>query len=191
MQKIRKKVRKKVKIKGKTPKVRLMFCDEARFGLIDCKTGCWAPAGVRPEILMKLTRQYIYAYNAVSPSDGGAVSLVLPFANTESMSVFLKEVSTVYPDDYNVIFMDQAGWHKSKDLEIPENIRIEFLPPYSPQLNPVEHVWDELREKYFKNQYFADMEQVVEQLRKGLKYLKDNPEKVASISGFPWIKKAI
>jgi hypothetical protein len=168
-----------------------MFCDEARFGLIDASCGCWAPAGVRPEIPMKFTRQYLYAYCAVSPVDGKMVSLSLPYANTEAMSFFLREVSSAFPDEYVVLQMDQAGWHKGCELEVPKNVRIAFLPPYSPQLNPVEHVWDELREKWFKNRYFKDLEQVEEQLCKGLKDLEDNPLIVAGITGFPWILKAV
>jgi len=133
-------IRKKVEVNQKNKKIRIMFCDEARFGLIDCKCKCWAPKGVRPEIFTKLTRQYTYAYAAVSPQDGEMVSLVLPYANTEAMTLFLSEVSARFKDDYIALFMDQAGWHKSKELAIPENIGIEFLPPYSPQLNPAEHV---------------------------------------------------
>ena len=172
------------------PKVRLMFCDEGRFGLIDSLSGCWAPPGVRPEVLMKFTRQYLYGFCAVCPTDGRMVSLVLPWANTEAMSVFLDEISRTFASDLVILHMDQAGWHKSESLEIPRNIRIEFTPPYSPELNPVEHIWDELREKRFKNHYFADLERVEEELCKGLKDLEDNPEKVAGITGFPWILKA-
>jgi hypothetical protein len=179
-----------VKKEHKNKKIRLMFCDEARFGLMEDKSGCWAPSGFRPEVLISLRRQYTYAYSAVSPKDGRIVSLMLPYANTESMNVFLAEVSRSFPDDYNVLWADQAGWHKSKDLEIPDNIRLEFLPPYSPQLNPTEHVWDELREKHFKNRYFKDLEQLEEQLCTGLKNLQDNPKIVAKTTGFSWILKA-
>jgi transposase len=172
------------------PNVRVMFCDEGRFGLIDAMSGCWAPPGVRPEIPMKFTRQYLYGFCAVSPVDGRMVSLVLPWANTQAMSVFLDEVSRTFANDLVLLYMDQAGWHKSRGLEIPGNIRIEFVPPYSPELNPVEHIWDELREKWFKNRCFADLEQVEEQLCEGLKDLEDNPDRVAGITGFPWILTA-
>lgn len=187
MQQIRQEVEPKQEYEG----IIFMYCDEGRFGLMGDLTGCWVPPGVRPEITMKLTRQYLYAYSAVSPVDGRMVSLVLPFANTEAMSAFLREISLVFPRHYVVLHMDQAGWHKSANLEIPKNIRIEFLPPYSPQLNPAEHVWDEIREKWFKNKYFETLEQVEEQLCKGLKDLEDKPEIVAGITGFPWILNAI
>lgn len=176
---------------GKNRKIRLMFCDEARFGLIDAKCRSWAPAGVRPAIFMRISRQYFYAYAAVCPADGAMVGVTLPWANAECMNAFLDAVSKRFPDELVVLIMDQARWHKAKALVVPKNVKIEFLPPYSPQLNPTENIWDEIREKHFKNRYFATMDEVDDQLFHALKLLSENPKKVASIAGFKWIFDAI
>lgn len=139
------KERKEQSKKGRN--VRLMFQDEARFGRINSPGNCWAPPGVQPSVPCQMVREYTYACAAVSPSDGVLYSLVLPVVNAHAMSLFLAEVSERHPDDFILMGMDKAGWHKANDLKIPENMRVIFLPPYSPELNPVEHLWEEIREK--------------------------------------------
>ncbi len=128
--------------------------DEARFGRISDSRECWAPHGVRPLIPSQIVREFVYAYAAVCPFDGGLDALVLPEVNTESMSLFLAELSDNHQDENIVLIMDKAGWHTAKNLIVPRNITLHWLPPYSPELNPVEHLWDEVREKWFQNRYF-------------------------------------
>ena len=113
-----------------------MFQDEARFGRINSPHNCWAPPGVRPSVPCHMVREYTYAYAAVSPADGVLDSLVLPVVNAHAMSLFLSEVSQRHPNDFILMVMDKAGWHQAKDLKVPKNMRIIFLPPYSPELNP-------------------------------------------------------
>ena len=83
--------------------------------------------------------------------------------------------------------MDQAGWHRGKDLEVPENMRLEGLPPYSPQCNPVEHIWDELREKRFSNRVFQSLDGVETTLIDALENLENDKGKIQSFTGFDWI----
>ena len=90
-------------------------------------------------------------------------------------------------DKYIIMFLDQAGWHKSKDLEIPENIRLASIPPYSPELNPTEHIWDELREKYFHNLTFDSIGAVEDRLEDALRTLESEKELIRSTTGFHWI----
>ena len=78
-------------------------------------------------------------------------SLLLPWANSEMMNIFLKQVAEDFSDYFIFMLVDQAGWHISHKLQLPENIRMIKLPPRSPELNPVEHIWEELREKNFAN----------------------------------------
>ena len=87
--------------------------------------------------------------------------------------------------------MDCAGWHKSKSLEVPENIRVYFLPPYSPELNPVEHIWDELKEKGFHNRVFSNLDALEDHLVDELRKLENIPEVTRSITSWPWIINAI
>ena len=83
--------------------------------------------------------------------------------------------------------MDGAGWHRNQDLVIPENMRLLTLPPYSPELNPVEHLWDELREKWFHNRVFDSLEALEDHLETGLRSMEGSSEMVRSIVSWPWI----
>jgi len=138
-----------------------------------------------------MVREYTYAYAAVSPADGVSDSLVLPVVNADAMSLFLAEVSQRHPDDFILMVMDKAGWHQAKDLKVPKNMRIIFLPPYSPELNPVEHLGEEIREKWFPNRVFKSLDAVESVLVEALHSLEQSPEKVASITGFDWINNLI
>jgi DDE superfamily endonuclease len=172
---------------GEDRPVRLMFEDEARFGRLSEPHRCWAPKGIRPTVPAQIVREYEYAYAAVSPHDGTLDTLVLPWADTETMSVFLAEVSQRHPGEFIVMVLDGAGWHKAKHLQVPTNMKLIALPAWSPQLNPVEHVWDEVREKYFANRQFASMDQLEEQLVTGLAGLEADAPRLASLTGFDWI----
>jgi transposase len=88
------------------------------------------------------------------------------------------------------MILDGAGWHKAKRLQAPANMKLISLPPWSPQLNPVEHLWDEVREKWFSNRVFASMSAVEEQLVTALQTLEEDQPRVASLSGFDWITSA-
>ena len=137
-----------------------------------------------------LTHQYTYAYGAVSPMDGKFDSLVLPH-NTECMQLFITEIASRYPQQNIVMVLDGAGWHKSTTFVMPENLQLHFLPPYSPQLNSQEHIWDELREKYFHNQAFNSLDALEEQLLEGLRYLEQSHHAVKSIAGWDWILNCV
>jgi len=89
-----------------------------------------------------MVRQYTYAYAALSAHDGVLDSLILPCVNAATMSLFLAEVARRHPEDFIVMVLDGAGWHHAGDLKVPENMKLVFLPPYSPELNPTEHLWE-------------------------------------------------
>jgi len=164
-----------------------MFQDEARFGRICSPKACWVPQPIRPEVPSQIVREYVYIFGAVSPRDGKHDSLVLPWADTEAMSLFLKEVSRRHPGEHILMFTDQASWHKSKGLKIPKNIELAFLPPYSPELNPQEQVWDELREKFFGNETFKSIKAVVEKAVEGLRSLEAMPLTLAHLTQRDWM----
>ena len=83
--------------------------------------------------------------------------------------------------------LDGAGWHRAHNLVVPENMRLEALPPYSPQFNPVKHIWDEVREKWFANEVFGSLDGVEDRLVEALVSLESNPDLVASTTGFDWV----
>ena len=168
-----------------------MFQDEARFGRISRRCYCWAKSPLRPTVKAMLTHQYVYAYAAASIPQGNVDSLVLPAVNSDCMAIFLAEISMRYPNDDIVMVLDGAGWHKSLSMPIPHNIRLLSLPPYSPELNPVEHLWDELREKHFHNHAFDSLDALEDHLVEALHALENNPDRVQSICNWNWIINAI
>lgn len=164
-----------------------MFQDEGRFGLLGRPCRCWAPKPVRPTVGARLQRQFLYAFAAVSPHDGVMDSLVLPWVNAETMGLFLATVAERHADEFIVMVMDQAGWHIAADLVVPANIRLVYLPPYSPELNPAEHLWESLRENYFGNTVFSDLDAVEKALVKGLRSMEKNLSMTQKLTGFDWI----
>lgn len=171
--------------------LRLMFQDEARFGRISDCCYCWCKKPQRPMVKAMLSHQYVYAYAAVSPQDGKLDSLVLPEVNGGCMQLFLTEVASRYPTENIVMVVDGAGWHKSKSFDIPANLKLLFLPRYSPELNPQEHIWDELREKDFYNKTFATLDALEDHLVETLALLETQHDKVKSIAAWEWIINAI
>lgn len=171
----------------KERRVRLMFQDEARFGRMVRIRRCWSPAPLRPSVANGYEREFVYVYAAVSPVDGEMDWMISEKMNTEQMSLFLSQVSAAHPQDFIVMVLDGASSHKAKDLKWPENIKYVRLPPYSPELNPQEHVWDELREKEFPNRVFNDLGAVVGQLQSGLPRLSADHERLRSLTAWPWI----
>jgi transposase len=96
-----------------------------------------------------------------------------------------------YRRQFILLFVDGAGNHHSDALKVPDNIMLHFLPPYSPELNPQENLWDEIREKIFKNYALKSMEDVYARLEQAALYIECNPEIVKSITSFPYIVKSI
>jgi hypothetical protein len=164
-----------------------MFQDEGRFGLLGTPRRCWAPHHMRPVVGARLVRKYIYAFSAVSPHDGVMDSLVLPWVNAETMSLFLAEVAQRHAEEFILMVMDQAGWHLAGQLAVPAHMRLIYLPPYSPELNPAEHLWESIRENCFANHVFADLDAVERALTKGLVALESNHERTRAMTGFGWI----
>ena len=167
--------------------VRLMFQDEARFGRINDVRRCWAPKPIRPLCQAMLTHEYTYAYAAIEPITGTMDAFILPQVNTHCMQLFLNEVGARHLGQNIVMVLDGAGWHSSKSLIAPPNIRLLALPPYAPELNPVEHIWDELREKCFHNKVFDSLNALEDDLAFGLLAMENTPEVVKSIAAWPWI----
>jgi transposase len=171
--------------------LRVMFADEARFGRINRPRPCWAPPEVRPAVASQLVREYIYLYGAVCPADGACAYLVMPTSNTECFQLFLDCLSRKFTRSHILLVLDGAPNHRSRDLVIPDNVSLLFLPPYSPELNPKENIWHEIREKIFKNYALKSIDAVRDKLDEAVLYLEHNPDIVKSISSFPYIINSI
>lgn len=114
-----------------------MFQDEAGFGRINKPKYCWCQKGIRPSVPCHHIREYRYVYGAVEPLTGDGYFLIMPYCNTVCMNIFLKKLSEQYSDDIILLCCDGAAWHKSGGLELPENIVLFHIPPYTPEMNPI------------------------------------------------------
>ena len=162
-----------------------MFQDEAGFGRINKPKYCWCRKGTRPSVPCHHIREYRYAYGAAEPQTGESFFLVMPYCNTVCMNIFLSELSKAYPEDFILLVVDGASWHKSKGLEIPENIQLLYLPPATPEMNPIEQVWAWLRLHGFRNEVFKTLADVVERLCRTIRSL--TPQTISSITSREWI----
>jgi transposase len=171
---------------GGRGKVRLMFQDEAGFGRISKPAACWVTGKMRPIIASQQVREYRYAFGAVDPKDGEKFFIIAPKCNSEWMNAFFIELSKAYPDDYIILVMDNAPWHVSGKIELPNNIEIVNIPPYTPQMNPIEQIWKELR-KGFANKFFHTLQDVMNNLDLQIKNLSRNS--IISITYRDWLKR--
>ena len=121
-------------------------------------------------------------------ADARSCFLVMPYCNTACMNLFLRELSKQFPQDTILMCCDGAAWHKSGTLEVPENIVLFHIPPYTPEMNPIEQIWKEIRKRGFRNEVFATLEKVVDRLCDTICSL--TPNTIFSITGRDWIIKA-
>jgi len=160
--------------------------DEARFGQQGTTTRIWAATGSRPTAVKQTRYEWVYLYAAVEPATGESVALQAPQVNTGTMNVFLKMLGQeLGPLDHAVLIMDQAGWHKSRALLLPENISVLLLPPYSPELNPVERLWAYLRSHYLSNRVFEDYKHLLDAGAQAWQRL--TPERLRSVCACPYL----
>lgn len=171
--------------KNPEKKVRIMFQDEAGFGRINKPKHCWCAKGTRPSVPCHHIREYRYAYGAVDPISGDNVFWVMPYSNTACMNAFLQELSKVYPEDLIVLVCDGAAWHKSRGLVVPSNIVMRHIPPYTPEMNPIEQIWREIRTRGFRNEVFLTLEKVVDRLCSTINALSN--ETIQHITRRDWL----
>ena len=148
-----------------------MYQDEAGFGRISKIGKAWAPKGIRPIVHRHHIREYRYCYGAVDAHTGDAFFIIAGGCNSDWMNAFLRQLSAAYPDDYMILVMDNVAWHKSQTLMIPENIEFVFIPPYTPEMNPIEQVWAEIRKRGFKNRAFKTLNEVIDKLQEVIQNL--------------------
>ena len=123
----------------------------------------WYKKGQRTQVKIKLGFKNFYLYCAAMPKNGENFTLLMPAVNTDCMNVFLEELSEEIKEDF-ILIMDGASWHKSKNLIIPKNIQIVLLPPYCPELNPVERLWKYIKNHTIKNRVFKTLENLEDEV---------------------------
>lgn len=137
-----------------------MYCeDESRFGLITKNGKALTAKGVKPVCLFQQVFQSTYVFGAFSPITGDSFTLELPHCDSQNFQLFLDQFSTKRPDELKIVILDNGAFHKAKALQIPHNIVLVFLPPYSPELNPAEKIWW-LWKRKFTNRLFSSLDEV-------------------------------
>ncbi len=165
--------------------------DEARVGQQGTLTRVWAPRGTRPRAVRDHRRNSVYLFGAICPERGTGAAVVLPLVNVEAMNVHLAEISRhVTEGAHAVLVLDQAGWHTSPKLRVPENISLLPLPPYAPELNPVEQVWAYLRANFLSHRVWNSYNAIVDACCDAWNKLMSTPERLASITRRVWAKTA-
>lgn len=170
-----------------TRPVLVMASDEGGFGRTRELVSCWCPPGIRPTLPRQQVRQYIYAFVAVAPVLGMMTCLILPYANIQMMTLFLQQVSLEFTGYFIILQVDRAAWHRAKHLQVPEKIRLP-QPPYAPELMPVEHVWDDIRERHFDNHLFKSLNAVEDTLCEALREPITQPERLRAMTFFPHMR---
>ena len=137
--------------------MQIFFQDEARFGQQGTLTRVWAPRGSRPPAVRQTQYDYLYVIAAACPQTGQAEGILAPYLNTDTVNAFLREFSAAVPPGVQAVLVwDGAGYHTSGRLQVPANVSLVQLPPYSPELNPIENLWHYLRSHYWANRKYAD-----------------------------------
>lgn len=164
--------------------------DEARIGQQGTLTRVWAPTGSRPTAVRQTEYEWVYLWAAAEPATGASVAMITPTVNTELMNTFLAGLSgTLKEDEHAVLVLDNAGWHTAKALNVPDNVSLLHLPPYSPELNPAERLWAWLRSHQLSNRVYADYDQLLRETDRA--WLTLDPATIKSICACSWIERAV
>ncbi|MCK6650637.1 MAG: IS630 family transposase [Bacteroidia bacterium] len=144
-------------------KIEIWWQDESRIGQQGSLSRVWATKGTRPRVVRQKQFLSTYIFGAVCPDRDVGCALILPECNAGMMQIHLDEISATVRKGYHaIVLMDRASWHTTETLNIPENISLLPLPPYSPELNPMEQVWQKLKKSYLSNTAFKDYDSIVE-----------------------------
>lgn len=150
----------------------------------------WWKRGERPPGLVDQRYINAYIYAAVEPGTDNAFALILPDANSASMQAFLDDfAATIARGEHVALVLDGAGWHNGKALRVPTNITLVPLPPYSPELNPVERVWLYLKQRFLSMRMLNDYNTILTAASKAWKRLCREVGRMTSLTSFPWIMK--
>ncbi len=168
-------------------KIDILFGDESRVGQKGIITRLWALRGTRPRIVRQQQHISAYIFGAVCPEKGYGTALVLSECDTEMMQLFLDEVSKKIPDGrHGVLILDKASWHTTEKLKCPSNISLLHLPPYSPELNPVEQVWHFLKQHFLSNRVFKDLEEILDKCAYAWNSFINEPSRIKSLCSRDW-----
>ena len=172
--------------------IQLWFQDEARIGQQGTISRVWADTGSCPRAIRQTNYQWTYLFGSVCPATGNSHGWRMPYANTWIMNLYLKDFAGQLPDNVHALLvMDGAGWHSAKELEIPANVSILLLPPYSPELNPAELIWRQMRQRKLSNRLYPTIDDLETAVDDAWLWISNQQEELANLCLFPWIKSAL
>jgi hypothetical protein len=167
--------------------IEIWWQDEARVGQKNKITRRWAKRGTRPSAPKDQRTKSAYIFGAICPARGVGAALVLPRCNTQAMQWHLEEIATqISPGAHAILIADKAGWHTTGKLVIPPNITLLLLPPKSPELNPVENVWQYMRDNWLSNHVFKSYDDIIAISAEAWNKLIDQPWTIMSIGHRNW-----
>jgi hypothetical protein len=167
--------------------VEIWFQDEARIGQKGTLTRLWARPGTRPRAVQDTRYKWAYIFGAVCPERAVGAGLVTPYADTQAMNAHLVEIAkAVEPGAHAILVVDGAGWHGSDALAVPDTISLLKLPPYAPELNPVENVWQFLRANKLANRLYDTYQAIVDACCQAWSDFIKAPRLVKSITARSW-----
>jgi hypothetical protein len=147
----------------------------------------WARRGSRPRQPADQRYDSAYLFGAICPARGTGAALAMPYADTQAMQLHLNEISrTVATRAHAVLLLDRAGWHTTGSLDVPKNMTLIFLPSRAPELNPVENVWQYLRQNWLSNRVFNTYEAILEAACEAWNKLMAQPQAITSIGTREW-----
>ncbi len=172
---------------AKDKPVEIWFQDEARIGQQGTLTRVWAKRGTRPRAPRDQRYEWAYIFGAVCPQRRATAALVVPAANIEVMSLHLAAIGRqVAPGAHAALVLDGAGYHVAKNLAVPNNITLVPLPPYAPELNPVENVWEYLRGNKLSNTIYENYDDILETACQAWMFFAADKQRIASITSRQW-----
>lgn len=160
-------------------KVNLYFQDESRFGLMTHIGKCIAARAVQPIVNYQHKFSNTYLYGSYSPLDGDSFVWEINGVSIKIFDLYLQELSKHRPNEFKIVVIDNAGFHSTKNLSVPQNIYLLNIPPYSPELNPCEQIWKYIKQLY-KNQTFSTRKNLNNWLYNTV--LSMNPDLIKSIT---------
>ncbi|MBV8871047.1 MAG: IS630 family transposase [Acetobacteraceae bacterium] len=168
--------------------IEIWFADEARVGQKGTLAYVWAPIGSRPAMVRDNRHDSAYLFGAICPARKVGAAVIMPAADAEAMNEHLQEISSqVSASAHAVLLLDQAGWHQAGGrLLVPDNVTLLPLPPYSPELNPMENVWEYLRANKLCRLVWDSYEAILQACREAWNFLIEDPDRIRTIGARSW-----
>ena len=170
--------------------VKVFFEDEARLGQQGTLTRTWARTGTRPTAVRQTQYDYLWVLTAASPESGQSIGLISPTLNAKVINLFLEQMSReLEPDAHAVLIWDGDGYHTASEVKAPANITLLQLPPYSPELNPIENLWHYLRSHHWSNRFYRDYDELFDAATEAWRVVCLNDELIKTVCSTPYLAK--